>query len=248
MSDLMWKIGALTDRGLHREDNQDTFFVSSDGKMMAVADGMGGAAGGALASKAAVEALERCWNESPPNTTEGQAVAVWLQQAVQQANRDVMSIPGSYEPARRPGSTIVVAIRCDDGHLCVAHVGDSRAYIFRSDRTEFVTMDHSVVMELVRAGRVTEDQARENIYKHVLTRCLGHDPAVEIEHSRAAIQDGDWIVLCSDGLCGVLEPVEILAVLKDSQTPEMACDSLLQSVLRRNAPDNITVIAARYRA
>ncbi|MBY0550789.1 MAG: protein phosphatase 2C domain-containing protein [Candidatus Obscuribacterales bacterium] len=246
MNGTTWQIGAITDRGLVRNDNQDDYYVSPDGCLLVVADGMGGAANGAMASKAAVQTLERCWSEDRPDTADDEAVARWLQIAVRQANLSIMKIRGSFEPTRRPGTTIVVTVRCDDGTLRVAHVGDSRAYVFRRNQALFVTIDHTVVMELVLANRITEQQARTNDFRNVLTRCLGHDASVEIDHSQVSMKDGDWIILCSDGLCGVMDGPEILDVLNRSDSVQGACESLVSCVMERNAPDNVTVIAARY--
>lgn len=246
MNGTVWKIGVLTDRGLVRNDNQDDYYVSPDQQLLVVADGMGGAANGALASKAAVQALERCWSEERPDTADDTSVAQWLQYAVRQANQSIMQIKGNFEPARRPGSTIVVTVRCDDGTLRIAHVGDSRAYIFRRNKVQFVTIDHSVVMELVMANRMTEEQARNNAYRNVLTRCLGHDVGVKIDLTETDLAEGDWILLCSDGLCGVMDEPEIIEVLNASGSAQDACESLVRIVMKRNAPDNVTVIAARY--
>lgn len=248
MNGTTWQIGAITDRGLVRNDNQDDYYVSPDGCLLVVADGMGGAANGAMASKAAVQALQHCWSEDRPNTADDEAVAQWLQKAVRQANLSIMKIKGNFEPTRRPGSTIVVTVRCDDGTLRVAHVGDSRVYVFRHHEMQFMTIDHSVVMELVMSNRLTEEQARTNVYRNVLTRCLGHDASVAIDHSQVSMKDGDWIILCSDGLCGVMDGPEILAVLKRCDSVQDACDALVSCVMERSAPDNVTVIAARYQS
>jgi len=243
---VKWRAAALTDAGCQRQRNEDNYFVSPDSRVFAVADGMGGAVGGAMASKLAVEAIEKLWKDRPPHKLSKEEIKGWLDEAVSQANRSVWDVAEEDASVRGMGTTVVVAVQSEDNHLQIAHVGDSRAYLLREGKPQVLTNDHSVVQEMVRAGRLTEDQARINPYKNLITRCLGHDLEVEIDQTPVEVKPQDWIVLCSDGLPTVLRDEEICSVLEESQEPEGVCQVLVKRTLDGGAPDNVTVVAIQY--
>jgi protein phosphatase len=128
----------------------------------------------------------------------------------------------------------------------IAHVGDSRAYLIRGGKPVLLTQDHSVVQEMVRAGRLTEEQARINPYKNLITRCLGHDDKVEIDQTPVEIRPNDWIVLCTDGLPTVLRDEQIGEAVEHLDEPQRACEELVKQTLDGGAPDNVTVVAVRF--
>ena len=144
------------------------------------------------------------------------------------------------------GTTIVVAVQSEDNYIQIAHVGDSRAYLYRDGKIKLLTNDHSVVQEMVRAGRLTEEQARINPYKNLITRCLGHEERVEIDHTPVEMQPLDWICLCSDGLPTVLRDEQIGDVLGAGVEPEAVCEELVKQTIDGNAPDNVTVVVVKY--
>jgi protein phosphatase len=144
------------------------------------------------------------------------------------------------------GTTIVVAVQSDDNKIQIAHVGDSRAYLLRDGKPALLTNDHSVVQEMVRAGRLTEEQARINPYKNLITRCLGHEEKVEVDHTPVDVRARDWIVLCSDGLPTVLRDEQICDVVSKKEEPDVVCDELVKQTLDGGAPDNVTVVAIQY--
>ena len=148
---------------------------------MVVADGMGGAVGGGRASKLAMEAVEKQWKDENPPTNDNEAIKVWLTKTVNEANAAVWNSAEEDPSVRGMGTTIVVAVQSTDNYMQIAHVGDSRAYLYREGKVKLLTNDHSVVQEMVRAGRLTEEQARINPYKNLITRCLGHEERVEID-------------------------------------------------------------------
>lgn len=246
MTTLKWRVAAKTDPGCQRQKNEDNYFVSPDNRVFAVADGMGGALGGARASKLTVEAIEALWKENPPSSTDRDAIRQWLVEAVTAANRSVFSVAEQDSSVRGMGTTVVVAVQSDDNHLHIAHVGDSRAYLVREGKPVLLTQDHSVVQEMVRAGRLTEEQARINPYKNLITRCLGHDDKVEIDQTPVELKPEDWIVLCTDGLPTVLRDEQIGEVVEGVTEPESACDELVKHTIDGGAPDNVTVVAVRY--
>jgi len=243
---LKWRAAALTDAGCQRQRNEDSYYVSPDQRVFAVADGMGGAVGGAMASRLAVEAIEKLWKTKPPDAKSHESIREWLNDAVSLANRAVWTVAEEDASVRGMGTTVVVAVMAEDNYLQIAHVGDSRAYLLRDGKPVVLTNDHSVVQEMVRAGRLTEEQARINPYKNLITRCLGHDVEVEIDQTPVEIRPKDWVVLCSDGLPTVLRDEEICAALNKSQEPEGVCEELVRKTLDGGAPDNVTVVAIQY--
>ena len=243
---LKWRAAALTDAGCQRQRNEDNYYVSPDNRVFAVADGMGGAVGGAKASKLAMEAIERKWKEGPPPLNDRESIQKWLQETVTLANQSVWHEAEEDQAVRGMGTTIVVAVQGDDNEMAIAHVGDSRAYLFREGKTTLLTNDHSVVQEMVRAGRLTEEQARINPYKNLITRCLGHEEKVEIDQTPVELKSKDWIVLCSDGLPTVLRDEQICDVVSNTHEPTGVCEELVKQTLDGGAPDNVTVICIKF--
>ncbi len=244
---VKWRAAARTDAGCQRQRNEDSFFVSPDQRVFAVADGMGGAVGGAMASRLAVEAIENLWKTKPPHDSDQQLIREWLENAVSAANRAVWVASEEDVSVRGMGTTVVVAVQAvDDNHLQIAHVGDSRCYLWREGKASLLTDDHSVVHEMVKAGRLTEEQARINPYKNLITRCLGHDVQVEIDQTPVEVKPDDYVVLCSDGLPTVLRDEEISAVFRKKTEPDSACEELVKQTIDGGAPDNVTVIVVQY--
>jgi protein phosphatase len=243
---LKWRAAARTDAGCQRQRNEDNYYVSPDSRVFAVADGMGGAVGGARASKLAMEAVEKQWQECPPPGTDKESIKIWLTKAVNEANAAVWNSAEEDQSVRGMGTTIVVAVQSEDNYIQIAHVGDSRAYLYRDGKIKLLTNDHSVVQEMVRAGRLTEEQARINPYKNLITRCLGHEERVEIDHTPVEMQPLDWICLCSDGLPTVLRDEQIGDVLGAGVEPEAVCEELVKQTIDGNAPDNVTVVVVKY--
>lgn len=243
---LRWRAAARTDVGCQRQRNEDNYYVSPDNRVFAVADGMGGAVGGAKASKLAVEAVEKRWKELPESISDRDAIKAWLVETVGLANHAVWQEAEEDSTVRGMGTTIVVAVQVEGDILEIAHVGDSRAYLVRDGKPTLLTNDHSVVQEMVRAGRLTEEQARINPYKNLITRCLGHEEKVEVDQTPVEVKPHDWIVLCSDGLPTVLKDDEISDVTAVKNEPDFVCDELVKQTLDGGAPDNVTVIVIQY--
>ena len=245
---LKWRAAALTDAGCQRQRNEDNYYVSPDNRVFAVADGMGGAVGGAKASKLAVEAIEKRWKDTPPPTGDRESIQKWLHETVTQANQSVWHEAEEDSSVRGMGTTVVVAVQSDESHLEIAHVGDSRAYLLRDGKPVLLTNDHSVVQEMVRAGRLTEEQARINPYKNLITRCLGHEEKVEVDQTPVDLRAKDYIVLCSDGLPTVLRDEQISDVVGPGgkHEPDKVCEELVKQTLDGGAPDNVTVVVIQY--
>ena len=179
----------LTDTGRQREANEDSYF--SRAPLFAVADGMGGAQAGEVASRMAVEAFERA-DES------GAAPEELLRRTAQEANREIFDLAQGDSSRSGMGTTLTAALLHGD-EISFGHVGDSRAYVFREGRLKQITNDHSLVEELRRQGKLTRDQAAEHPQRSVITRVLGTDPDVDVDTFSVDTMAGDLFLLCSDG-------------------------------------------------
>ena len=243
---LKWRVAAKTDAGCQRQRNEDNYYVSPDQRLFVVADGMGGAAGGAKASKIAVEILEEEWENSPPSGHSSEVVRKWLMYAVNKANEAIFDEREASALVKGMGTTVVVGVQADGNMLEIAHVGDSRAYLLRDGEPVLLTNDHSVVQEMVRAGRLTEAQARTNPYKNLITRCLGHEKKVEIDQIPVELKAKDWIIFCSDGLSTVLLDDQICEIVGENADPKQICEELVKQTIEGGAPDNVTVVVIHY--
>jgi protein phosphatase len=248
MSKLVWSVASKTDVGLKRSENQDNYFVSDDNRLFVVADGMGGVMGGAEASRLAVEAIKQLWAEHQPPFDDQEKVQVWLHDAVKNSNDSVCDAADKIIAESRMGTTIVAALQTDDKRLHIAHVGDSRAYLFRDGELKTLTNDHSMVFEMMQLGQLTWQQCQDSPWRSILTRCIGHERDVAIDSNVIEPSTGDWVVLCTDGLCGYVTDEKILETIKGCETAEQACSELVACAMEVGAPDNVTVVVVQYRA
>ena len=232
---------SLSDVGRRRASNQDAFgglVAESGARLLVVAAGMGGHAGGETASRVAVETVEAFVGRSAGDP------AWLLQAALEAANHRVHAEAQSDPSLAGMGTTGVALLFPSNGGAWVAHVGDSRAYRLRDGRLEQLTPDHSLVAELERRGMITAEEARVHPRRNEVLRCIGLDPEVDVDVAAVDVQPGDQYLLCSDGLCGVLGDGEIAAELLRT-TPEVAARRLVDAANERGGPDNITVQIAR---
>lgn len=236
-----------TDVGLKRNNNQD-FVYSSDHKvgplpsLLIVADGMGGHAAGDLASRISVEAVVGSIAASDRKDTVG-----ILAQAVRDANRAVLRKASEKEEYAGMGTTLVIGV-VDGDTLYVANVGDSRLYIIDDDRIDQITTDHSLVEEMVRAGRITRDQMRTHPEKNIITRAVGVDRDVEPDFFDVGLNVGDTVLLCSDGLTNMVEDEQIFRIIKKEKTLKEAGRKLISAANAAGGSDNISVVLARRTA
>ena len=241
MTKITWQSAGLTSRGLVRKDNQDSFHISKDGRAFVVADGVGGYGGGATASRLAVETVEECWDVGA--ALEAGDVETWMRETTAEANRRIIDTAQSDAALENMGTTIVLAVIDKGGHLHIGHAGDSRAVLVRDNQLKMLTIDHSMVMEMHMRGQITLEQLRNSIYKHLITRCLGHDEQVEIDYAKFDFLPGDCIVLASDGLSDEMAEEEISATVSGCIDPNVVCKKLMDTVLERGARDNTTIVA-----
>ncbi len=222
-----------TDPGRKRHHNEDSYVFQPP--LFAIADGMGGARAGEVASALAAGAL----NDSSVNGS-GQQFVVQL---IQEANRRVHQRASTDAETSGMGTTMTVAHVEGDGTVTFGHVGDSRAYLLRNDQLEQLTDDHSLVAELVRRGELSAEAAEVHPQRSVITRALGTDPNVDVDAFAVDAEAGDLYLICSDGLSDMVDGVEIEAIMRDHRTDlAAAARSLIQAANRAGGDDNITAI------
>jgi len=228
---------AATDVGRMRKNNEDSYLSSQP--VAAVADGMGGHSAGEVASAIAIEELAALRDRGPwENET---AATDDLKQAILRANRRIREMAARDRKLNGMGTTLVALL--EDGDMVhVANVGDSRGYLLRQGELSQVTVDHSLVQELVDDGRLSPEDAERHPQRSVITRALGIDPEVEFDLFTYKLQVGDRLLLCSDGLSDVVEPAQIRKVLLRVRNAHRAARELVTVANAHGGPDNITVI------
>jgi protein phosphatase len=217
--------------------------VRSPGLLLAVADGMGGALAGEVASSLAVEHL---FGELARRTRAGEApvdARAALEAAVLATNEQIRQ-EGEGDPRRRGMGTTLTAVWIHDEHAYVAHVGDSRAYLFRGGHLEQMTRDQSLVGKLLEDGIITEEQAATMAGRNIILQALGTDEPLEVATSVHPLEADDQLLLCTDGLCGVVPNDDLEADLRRGGTPATVADRLVDLANDRGGPDNITVLVA----
>ncbi|MEO8475900.1 MAG: Stp1/IreP family PP2C-type Ser/Thr phosphatase [Actinomycetota bacterium] len=223
------EVGVATDIGRVREGNEDSYLV--DPPLYAVADGMGGHRGGEVASELALETIESLFREG----------ATTLVEQVRQANRAVFARSQEDRAVSGMGTTLTAA-HVEGGAVRLAHVGDSRAYLLRAGALRQLTDDHTLVNRMVKAGEITESEAEVHPHRNVLTRSLGTEAEVHIDEEQVPLMDGDRVLLCSDGLFGMVAEDQIQAILEAEPAPQRAADRLIKAANRAGGVDNITAI------
>jgi len=227
--------GSASDTGLVRSVNQDLAVETPT--LFAVADGMGGHAGGEVAARLAVDALAAAFGRQP--------TGAGLSQAVNEANSVVWEHSRENPELRGMGTTLTaVGLVNEDGHdvLALVNVGDSRSYRFHDGELSQITTDHSLAEEMVRTGELTTAEAAVHPHRHILTRALGVSSDVAVDLWRIQPARGDRYLLCSDGLTNELEPAQISEVLSSVSDPRRAADLLVQAARTHGGSDNITVV------
>jgi serine/threonine protein phosphatase PrpC len=227
------QVAGLTDPGRVRRRNEDSFVC--DPPLFAVADGMGGAQAGEIASRLAASALHE-YHEADSLDPEAR-----LRSIIQEANRRIYARASTDPHASGMGTTITAAL-VSGARVSVGHVGDSRAYLFRDDMLEQLTEDHSLVADLVRSGRLTPEEAEVHPQRSVITRALGTDAAVTVDSFSVEAKAGDVYLLCSDGLTTMLGSDPVRKALAETSSLEEAARRLIGEANAAGGEDNVTVV------
>src|ERR1700693_119126 len=244
------EIGARTDLGRVRKNNEDCYLIDSSLQLFVLSDGIGGEALGEVASNLAAQPLlPHCrqgqnsrtppiFGESSPDVSDR---TNRLASAIHLANRKVFETAASNPEQQGMGATIVAAW-IDGQKLSLAHVGDSRAYLLRAGSMDQLTADHSLVAEKVRIGILTPQEADASELQSVLTRAVGTNSSVEVDTDEQALLVGDFVLLCSDGLTRMVTDPEIASTLLTSASPQESADRLVDLANDNGGVDNISVI------
>jgi PPM family protein phosphatase len=257
-----------TNVGLIRHDNQDSFMIANletgdiatataPGLVSAhtapffivVADGVGGAASGALASQMATETilseLHRWWHKVPKRDRD--SIEKMLLRTIEIANKVIYQKAHESHEHHGMGTTTTLALVLDS-EAYIAQVGDSRAYLVRGTETRQITKDQSFVQRLIDAGRMTRKEAEQSEHRNIILQALGPEEKVVTDLYHLTLESGDFLVLCSDGLSNQVSADEIGRITRGSGWPAEICESLIEEALHTGAPDNVTVVAARVRS
>jgi serine/threonine protein phosphatase PrpC len=255
-----------TDLGRTREHNEDTFLVADlstgnaslqpevrsheigpRGSLFMVADGMGGAAAGELASAMAADLIYRhmatAWASDTAATAE--RFAYRMKEAVELANARIYSYAREHPEVRGMGTTVTAA-GVFGRDLYLTQIGDSRAYLIRGAEAIQLTKDQSLMQRLVDAGELTEDEAEQSERRNIILQALGPDPRVKVDLTYQSIRRGDTLILCSDGLSGLVRREEFASLAREYPDLPDLCTALVDLANARGGPDNITVVTARF--
>ncbi len=238
-----------TDRGrvrLHNEASGGVFVHASGSRLAIVADGMGGHNAGDVASQMAVEAIQSQWMQVKKIDDANQAER-WLREAINESNEKVFSHANCSPECSGMGTTLVVAL-CTDRFCTIANIGDSRCYLFNEDGFVQLTEDHSLVNELVKSGEITKEEAEYHPRKNILTRALGTASEVTADFHTVMFEQGDALLLCSDGLSNKLAQQEMQQIMEASLPLEEKADSFIQTANQKGGEDNITLVILEYSA
>lgn len=222
-----------TDTGRVRDHNEDRAYAHDE--LVAVADGMGGAAAGEVAAQLAIRAIRQLT---------GQIDTVSLRSALESANNAIRRTAAS-DPSKLGMGTTMTAVAVDDGVAQIVHVGDSRAYLWRDGTLRQLTDDHSVVGEMVRRGTISPDEAAQHPHRNVITRALGAEPDVDVDATTEALLPNDVLLLCSDGLYTEVDDAGIAGVLRTTAALDDAAHALVDRANAAGGADNVTVVLAR---
>lgn len=235
-----------SDIGLKRKSNQDCFYYAKVGESAlwaVVCDGMGGVNGGDVASNLAVKSIKESlsngiWEEL--GEIQNSDIKKMLKNALKKANLEIFTNAQDSKDLAGMGTTaVLVAVTEDKIH--VAHVGDSRAYLVRQGKIKQLTIDHSMVQEMIDEGEITHEEAKMHPNKNIITRALGISKDVDVDYSMKTKKPGDSIIICTDGLTNYLDQKEILEYFK-SEKGEALVDGLISAANERGGADNITVV------
>lgn len=233
------EVKVATHVGQVRENNEDSFWVGEH--CLLVCDGMGGHQGGEIAAKLAVDVIK-----TYPFSGDNCQKEVRL--AIEEAHKKILATAEDQGELRGMGTTATLAcISRKEARLVVGHVGDSRGYLYVDGELSQITVDHSVVGELVRAGTITAREAKNHTQRHVLTQALGTTGEIEIEMNVKNIKSGTIILLCTDGLTDVVTDQQIGQILAQADRYENTAQALVDLANSLGGPDNITVVVAQIK-
>lgn len=236
------QVAYQSDTGRQRRHNQDYagyFLNQNQQPLLLVCDGMGGHNAGDVASEMAVSHMGELWKDTAHDNAE--QLSAWLLQAIQKVNGLIHQKSGEYAGLEGMGTTLVAA-GLVEGEAVTAHVGDSRAYLYRNYRLNQLTEDHSLVNVLVKSGEISQEDAKHHPRKNVVTRSVGTGEHIDVDMMAFPVYKGDVLLLCSDGLTNMVEEQQITATLKEWRSLEEKVERLVAAANEAGGHDNISVL------
>ena len=235
--------GHKSDKGLVRENNEDSIYVNDKVGVYVLADGMGGHEGGEMASNIAVNTIAKILYSAYADRQKKNFQQI-VHRALQKANEEIILFRKGDINLANMGTTVVISIFLDKVYY-YTHLGDSRVYLYKKEESLIqLTTDDSLVIEMVKQGKISEDEARTHNLRHIVTRYLGIPELLLPEVQRCDIEINDCIILCSDGLTNMLSDKEILSILRGniSRGPQSVCNTLVDRANKNGGEDNISII------
>ncbi|MCT2538016.1 Stp1/IreP family PP2C-type Ser/Thr phosphatase [Aquibacillus koreensis] len=237
----------LTDKGKVRDHNEDAggfFFNAQQQALAVIADGMGGHKAGDVASQMVIESLKEKWNEMTTIVSPDQAEN-WLSECITETNHLVYGHAKEHEDCAGMGTTIVAVI-CTVDFITIAHIGDSRCYLYNAQGFKQVTEDHSLVNELVRSGQITKDDAEYHPRKNVLLKALGTEQNVQVDIQTIGWEPHNKLLLCSDGLSNKISEIELDTYIDESLNIEETAHKFIELANERGGEDNISIVLVEH--
>jgi PPM family protein phosphatase len=236
-----------TDRGKIRSLNEDRVgvFTNKAGVLLAVvADGMGGHKAGDVASEMALTLIQQLW-EPTEDTDTPEACEKWMRESIQKVNKEILDYANTHPDCYGMGTTLVCAV-CHDRFVTVGNIGDSRCYLANADQFKQLTDDHSLVNELVKSGQIKKEEAENHPIKNILLRALGTEDEAKMDIHSIGVQEGDYLILCSDGLTNKVSDRELYEILLSDLSLEEKADRLIRQANEYGGEDNITLALVHY--
>ncbi|NES83006.1 MAG: Stp1/IreP family PP2C-type Ser/Thr phosphatase [Moorea sp. SIO2B7] len=228
----------LTDTGIVRSVNQDDYYIDPEGRFFIVADGMGGHAGGQEASRIATKQIQEYLNERWDFDVSSD---VLLGEAINKANQGILDDQKEHQERGDMGTTVVILLFRNQKSWC-AHIGDSRLYRLRGSELKQVTEDHTWVARALKAGEINAEQAKIHPWRHVLSQCLGRKDLQSMDIQTLDVQEGDRLLLCSDGLTEEVSDDLIESILESKAVCDEGASELVEAAKKAGGSDNVTVI------
>lgn len=246
------EVGSLTDTGIVRHFNEDSYHVDENKGIFIVADGMGGHQAGDVASQIVVTSVVNSLTQKfkvdtqNDNQTEEKYFQLMIGEALHAANKEVFLTAANDASKRGMGSTATLAL-INDNRVYIGQIGDSRAYHITGTKIIQLTKDQSLLQTLIDSGDLTPEQARNDDRKNIIMQAVGTKESIKIDFYKKEFSKDEWLVLCSDGLTGMVEDKRIWEIVtKETKTPQEACEKLVKEANASGGKDNVTVIIAKF--
>jgi protein phosphatase len=239
--------GVMTDVGMVRDNNQDSYFVpvNEDIPLFVVADGMGGHKAGEIASNMAINIIKDTFLKLKILPMDEISITKLIEQSIKEANEKIYLRSIEKEAYSGMGTTVTLAYIINR-KLCIGHVGDSRAYLFKDENLIQITEDHSLVNELVKNGSITLEEAKTHPQRNIITRAVGTSETIEMDIVVREYEEGNILLLCSDGLTSMVKDSQIQDILSKEKNIQKACENLVSLSNDNGGYDNTTVIAIKF--